>query len=54
MEIGHLVISLPAFRIVPTLCMGMQYVTLLRHGTQERPSMNSHAERGNLSLYPSN
>ena len=30
-----------------TLCAGMQFATLLRHGTQERPIMNYHAERGN-------
>ena len=33
--------------LVPMLCVGMQFVTLQRHGPQERSSMNSHAERGN-------
>ena len=28
------------------LCMGMQFVTLIHHGTHERPSMNPHAKHG--------
>ena len=33
--------------IVPTLCVGMQPVTLCVTGDAERPLRHSHAERGN-------
>ena len=31
----------------PCSSVGMQLVTLLRHGAQERPCMDSHGDRGN-------
>jgi hypothetical protein len=42
--------------LVPTLCVGTHSATLLRRGsqdtgTQERPALRSHAERGNESRF---